>query len=195
MFLNPVIAIATITILGGVYWLIYQLARNKLHTIGTQRTTSTFQAFKTASEAMLGIKEIKLHNSEEEFIDRFALPSKKIASYTAQYSVISSMPRYLLEVIAFGGIVIITISVVAITTDSSDIIPMISLYAVAGYRLLPALQGIYSGISSIRYNMPAFNILIDDFISNINDFKRRGGIGIYHKSTSQSISGLKKLGF
>ena len=39
------------------------------------------------------------------------------------------------------------------------------------------------------------NILIDDFISNINDFKRRGGIGIYHKSTSQSISGLKKLGF
>jgi len=39
------------------------------------------------------------------------------------------------------------------------------------------------------------NILIDDFISNINDFKRRGGIGIYHKSSSQSIAGLKKLGF
>ena len=39
------------------------------------------------------------------------------------------------------------------------------------------------------------NILIDDFISNINDFKRRGGIGIYHKTSFQTISALKKLGF
>ena len=40
---------------------------------------------------------------------------------------------------------------------------MISLYAMAGYRLMPALQVIYGAVSNIKYNMPAFNILVNDF--------------------------------
>ena len=39
------------------------------------------------------------------------------------------------------------------------------------------------------------SILIDDYNKNISDFKRRGGIGIYHTSTSNTIRELKKLGF
>ena len=39
------------------------------------------------------------------------------------------------------------------------------------------------------------SILIDDYNKNISDFKKRGGIGIYHTSTSKTISELKKLGF
>lgn len=38
-------------------------------------------------------------------------------------------------------------------------------------------------------------VLIDDYIKNINQFKDRGGYGIHHTSTSQTISELKKLGF
>ena len=39
------------------------------------------------------------------------------------------------------------------------------------------------------------SILIDDYNKNISDFKKRGGIGIYHTSTSNTIRELKKLGF
>ena len=39
------------------------------------------------------------------------------------------------------------------------------------------------------------SILIDDYNKNVSDFKRRGGIGIYHTSTSNTIRQLKKLGF
>ena len=39
------------------------------------------------------------------------------------------------------------------------------------------------------------SILIDDYNKNVTDFKRRGGIGIYHTSTSNTIRELKKLGF
>ena len=38
-------------------------------------------------------------------------------------------------------------------------------------------------------------ILIDDYSKNISQFKARGGIGILHTSTSNTISQLKKLGF
>ena len=39
------------------------------------------------------------------------------------------------------------------------------------------------------------NLLIDDYIKNINEFKARGGIGIHHTSSSNTIAELKKLGF
>ena len=37
-------------------------------------------------------------------------------------------------------------------------------------------------------------ILIDDYIRNIKEFNAKGGIGIRHKTASQTISELKKLG-
>jgi len=164
LFLDPIVAIIATTVLGGAYWTIFRLVKNRLNIIGTQRTKATFKTFKTANEAMSGIKEIKLRNSEKEFINRFIAPSEELAHYAAQNTLISSIPRYLLEVIAFGGIIVITISIIATQgTDSKTIIPMISLYAMAGYRLMPALQQIYGGVTNIKYNMPAFNILIKDF--------------------------------
>jgi hypothetical protein len=43
------------------------------------------------------------------------------------------------------------------------------------------------------YRSPA--VLIDDYEKNAIEFTRRGGIGIYHTSTSNTIKQLKKLGF
>ena len=39
------------------------------------------------------------------------------------------------------------------------------------------------------------NILIDDYIKNINEWEAKGGIGIHHTSVSKTISELKRIGF
>ena len=72
------------------------------------------------------------------------------------------MPRFILEIIAFGGIVAIIISLISTTKDgnTSNIIPIISLYVMAGYRLMPAFQHIYSGASGLKFDLPAFENLI-----------------------------------
>ena len=38
-------------------------------------------------------------------------------------------------------------------------------------------------------------ILIDDYEKNTREFTAKGGIGIYHTSTSNTIRQLKKLGY
>ena len=120
---------------------------------------------------MSGIKDIKLHSSEGEFLKRFAVPSKKLQHYHAQKTIISFLPRYLFEVIAFGGIVGIIISLLSTNTlnNANTILPIISLYVMAGYRLMPALQQIYSGLSDIKFNHPAFEALVLDFSSSTNE--------------------------
>ena len=39
------------------------------------------------------------------------------------------------------------------------------------------------------------NVLIDDYIKNINEWEAKGGIGIHHTNVGKTIAKLKKLGF
>jgi len=164
LVLNPYVALGATTLLLGSYMVIFRLVKNRLNRIGIKKTEAVFQAYKAANEAMAGIKEIKLGNSEKEFVRRFISPSKILAYTAAQASVIASLPRYLLEVVAFGGLIVITIILFSKSPENSNqIMPIISLYAMAGYRLMPALQQIYGAMSNIKFNIPAFNILVNDF--------------------------------
>jgi ABC-type multidrug transport system fused ATPase/permease subunit len=46
-----------------------------------------------------------------------------------------------------------------------DFLPLITVYAFGGYRLLPALQKVFSAITKIRYNLPIVEILHHDYYS------------------------------
>lgn len=39
------------------------------------------------------------------------------------------------------------------------------------------------------------NLLIDDYIKNIQEWERAGGIGVHHTSVTNTITQLKRLGF
>lgn len=164
IFVDPMIAFSAAIFLGSTYAIIFILVKNKLRNLGLATTKDNFALLKSGNEAMSGIKDIKLRGSENEFISRFSLPSINIANYTAKKTLISLLPRYLLEVVAFGGIVAIIITLLAINEGTvSSVIPVISLYLVASYRLMPAFQQIYIGFSAIKFDFPAFENLVKEF--------------------------------
>ena len=162
IYIDPIIAMFTTIVLGASYWLIYKYVRNKLHYIGVESSEENYQMYKTTNEAMSGIKDIKLRGIEEEFIGRFNNPSFKFSTYMAQKTIMAILPRYLLEVVAFSGIISIMIFFVSTGYSTAEILPIVSLYAMAGFRLLPAVQQIYSGITLIKFNLPALERLYSD---------------------------------
>jgi ATP-binding cassette, subfamily B, bacterial PglK len=168
ILVNPLIAFIVAIILGSSYFIIYQIAKKRLQKLGEATTKGNYSFYKAISQAFSGIKDIKLHGLEKDFVRHFEVPSKKLSIYAAQKKIITSIPRYLLEVIAFGGIIGIIIAVVLTTPPekTNTIMPIISLYIVAGYRLLPALQGIYSGVGAMKYDYPALELVINDFESS-----------------------------
>ena len=76
IIVDPKVAIIATGFLVGAYWIIYKLVKQRLYSMGLAKTEAGFQAFKTTSEAMAGIKEIKLRGAEKKFLDRFFTPSK-----------------------------------------------------------------------------------------------------------------------
>jgi len=162
---DPKLAIIVGFSLGGVYGIINKLARNYLNKIGEERLQDNQLRFTAISEAFGAAKEVKVGGLEDIYIKRFADPAQNYARNLASLKVISQLPRFALEAIAFGGVMLVILYLMAKTGSFNSALPIISLYVFAGYRLMPALQQIYNSSNAINFVSPSINKLYEDIKS------------------------------
>nr|WP_272505092.1 ABC transporter ATP-binding protein [Salinibacter ruber] len=158
-FVDITVAVVAVLVLGLSYLGLYTAVRNRLDDFGEERIKRNSERYKIVSEAFGGIKQVKLRGKENAFLDQYSVPSRRYSRMQAWYRVIKKAPRYVLEGIAFGGIISIAVYLIAVRGDFRQVIPMLGLYAFAGYRLMPALQGAYGGIASAHFNVAALETL------------------------------------
>jgi len=162
LVINPQLVIIALLILVGSYFLIYKSLSARLLNAGNLSVTSNRDKYKFVTEALSGIKEVKLYNKQSDFVDQYSKESEVFAHCNTNSSIISQIPRYFVEAVAFSGIVFLIIFLTQKGKDSSEVIPMVSVFALAAYRLVPALQQVYHSISQIKYNLPILEILGND---------------------------------
>ena len=149
--------------LGGSYLLIFFLVNNPLKKSGQERLKNNQLRFVAVSEAFGAVKEIKVGGLEQSYIKNFSRYAKTFAQTQAFAATISQLPRFILEAIAFGGILLMILYIMFQTGSFNNALPIISLYVFAGYRLMPAVQQIYTAIASITFAAPGINKLYEDF--------------------------------
>ena len=181
ILVDPNIALIVSISLSGAYLVIFFLFKKYLSNFGKKRLINNQIRFKTINEAFSAAKEIKLGSLENVYIKNFLDSSKIFARTRAHSEVIAQLPRYILEAIAFGGILLVTIYIMSKKGSFSSAIPLISLYAFAGYRLMPALQQIYVSFTKITFIGPS----LDKLISDIKNLK------VYHKDHDQKKFNFK----
>ncbi len=159
---DPVLAIFVGLVLGTTYMGIFVFMSGWLKRLGQSYIKANQERFTAVSEAFGAPKVIKVGGLEQAYIQRFAKPAKIYAEDQANSSVIAQMPRYALEVIAFGGMLIVILYLMVKSGGFAGALPTIALYALAGYRLMPALQQIYSALTQLRFAGPALDNLHED---------------------------------
>lgn len=151
------IALVMFGALGSAYVVIYLAQRNILSRLGRERMLANVQRFQVLQQVFDGIKTVKAYNRQGFFFNHFAEHSDRFARLQPRYQVLTAAPKNILEILAFTSIIAITIYMFLNRGDFSEIVPTLSLYAVAGYRLLPALQKTFKAISSLRHNQPVLD--------------------------------------
>src|SRR5215469_10357138 len=103
---QPVIAISAAIILGGFYALTFQLLTRKRREVDDNLKTDVAGSYREAHQMLGGIKPVKVHRAEEYFLGRFARHSATIAKMYARMPVFANGARYVVEPLAFGGLVV-----------------------------------------------------------------------------------------
>ncbi|MDF1629707.1 MAG: ABC transporter ATP-binding protein [Alcanivoracaceae bacterium] len=160
---NPAVAITGLTVFAVAYFAMYRVVRQKLIRNGGIITSSQRLRFKLMGEGFGGIKDVLLLGRQQIFTDRFDTASAHFAAAQGKSQVMGQVPRFVMELVAFGGVIFLILYLLAAYDGNlGTILPVLSVYALAGFKLLPAFQQIYSSVSSIRGSLTAFEGLRED---------------------------------
>lgn len=162
VFMEPMLALIVMGILGSAYTLVYTSCRRHIALASDTAAVERQMSFRVVSEALVGIKEIKVLGTEAFYRQAYTQRSIALAKANTLNHMLAMTPRYVLEVLAFGGLIIILLYLMSTKQNISNALPVVALYAFAGYRLMPALQNIYANLSYVHFNAPAVDILYRD---------------------------------
>jgi ABC-type multidrug transport system fused ATPase/permease subunit len=159
---DPVLAIGAALLMGLLYGVLYLGLRGLLKRFGRDLTRDNEARAQALANALGGIKEVKMMGLEEECIARYAKPAQCYAAAMSKSHSIAQAPRYVIEAIAFGGMILALLYLTRRYGEFSEVLPIASFYALAVYRLIPNLQQLYGSLVQIRTAGPAIERLQHD---------------------------------
>ena len=166
---QPVIALSAAVVLGAYYVIIFRLLARKRREMDEGLRTSFAGSYREAQQMLGGIKPVKVHRAEEHFLSRFSRHSAVVAQMYARLPIFANTARYFVEPLAFGGLVVAVLLLVARGRDFSDILPNLGVMALAGYRLLPSLQLLYAQLTQVSSMRHAVDEVYDEFFAAESD--------------------------
>jgi ATP-binding cassette subfamily C protein len=126
-------------IYGGSLAVLNSLGRR----FGQQINAANRDMLQAAQQFFGAIKAVLLHGKAPYFTGQFLDASATLTDCSARAAVLGNLPRYLLEPVAYGILVVVVLVYASKGNEMATILPKLSILAVAGYRLLPSFQAVY----------------------------------------------------
>ena len=122
--------------------------------------------FKLMSEGLGAIKDIIILNRFNIYSKRFRSTGSVLARSLGENQSFTQAPRYILELVAVGSILLLIVFMLIVREESAaSILPILSLYAIAGFKLLPNFQLIYTAFARIRGSIGMFENIYPDLLA------------------------------
>ncbi|PQO38077.1 ABC transporter ATP-binding protein [Blastopirellula marina] len=187
VLVHPVVAVVGMVLLSSFYLIVFGVLARRRKVIADEMKTVNRGLMCEIQQLFAGIKAVKVHCVEEEFVARIQHLSTRQASLLAWMPIYSSFPRYLIEPLALGGLVAIVLAYSMNGKDLTAILPSLGLVAIAVYRLLPAFQSFYSQMTGLSTARHALDEVFDEFMAIEKSISEEGSVPIASASSSSPM--------
>lgn len=164
LVVDPLLAGIALLAVGGGYVGIFRTIKLRLADFGLKFHHANTRKFRLLNESIGGIKEVKLLGTEPKY-ERELLEANHVnARATAVIGLLGDIPKFIIETIAFSALLGLALYLLARHGSSAHVISILSLYAMAGYKLLPAAQNIFKSAAQIKGNRSALDALYPEVL-------------------------------
>lgn len=192
---DPKVAITGLSVFAIAYFFLFRVVRMRLYRNGLTLSEVNERRFRLMNEGFGGIKDILLLGRDSNLINNFYETGLKFAYSNGNNATLSQVPRYFMELVAFGSMILLILYLLVNHSGNLGIIlPILSVYALASIKLLPSLQQIYTSFAIIRANIAAFESIKDDLIDSVPTKKTPMATNTNHLSPKKNIS-LENVSF
>ena len=139
--LTTIAALLLLTIAG---------TKKRIKTISKENEYFTMRLYNIVSDTFQGLKDIKINNVENYFIEKFLFWREKNAKNLVNYNVISHLPSALINLMGFGMLLITLLYLLLSNGNLVAVLPIIGVIAISIQRMLPAVARISLALGNVR---------------------------------------------
>ena len=148
--------------------ILYHIFKKKLEEYGRANNELVVEKFKSLNHGFNSFKDIVITNSENFFLRIFNRTIRKIAEIGYKSDAIHSLPKSFIEVTGILIVVLLVFfNIEEGNNDLNEILPVLSLFALAGFRMMPSVHKILSAIHRLKFHKP----VTESLVSEIKRFK------------------------
>ena len=159
---DPLAAMISITLFAAILLAIYKFYKKRLVAYGIERLNTNLRRFESVTNSFKALKEMKLYGIEDNFLEKFSDDAEIFAKSQSKVETISQIPRFVIEAITFTLVIISAILFNSYFDQSKDMLMILSVYGIAGYKLLPSLYSIFNSLSQIKASTPVLKKINND---------------------------------
>ncbi len=162
LLMEPLGAVMVITTLGLTGWSFNRYSRRHVIRWGEARQIHEGLRIQHLQQGLGGAKDVKLLGREDDFINQYALHNSGSARMGQWQYTLQQLPRLLLELLAVGGLAVLTLVMVAQGKPLDALLPTLGLFAAAAFRMVPSVGRVLFAVQSARFSIPAINTLYSE---------------------------------
>jgi len=152
-----------------IYSMISLVTRVRLRHSGQALLKANQAKSKTALEALNSFKITKTLGIENYFVERYSRSSKEVAKHLTYSKLISEFPKHIMDAIVFCGAIGVILVLISQGRDFNSFVPLLTLYAYAGNRMMPILSNIFKSITNVMHNRPLLNKIYSELFIEFNN--------------------------
>jgi len=138
-------------VLSFIVLFMLSILTKKNKKIGEKRFESGITIYRLIKESLGNIKYIKLKGNEEDILQTYETAAETRSRAEVFYNVFGALPKGILESIGFSLLIAAVMFFIKMYHDASAAIPVITMYALALYRILPSIHRMVQNIGEIFY--------------------------------------------
>ena len=158
----------TATIAAGfmvlILYSIIKAFRKKISEQGKKQNQYSAAYLKWVNQGLGAIKETKVLRKESYFLQAFSKAYEEYGNSNKRFLFLNQVPRMIIESTVVCGLLLLIIVKIILGTPANEIVPLLGVLALAAFRLMPSANRIVNLSNNIRFNMPFFNELYDEFV-------------------------------
>jgi len=159
VYVYPVVTLSLIAVFLSIVGVMNLVFRKKISGYSKDREVYSGEVYKLGMESLHAVKEIKVYNVPGFFVERFFRSGKKYVESFIKFYTLSNLPRYILETLLFCGALLLLLVNVNSRNNFLELVPMMVVMGVAGLRLLPSVNKIYSNINAAHFSLNSLDII------------------------------------
>ena len=151
VIVSPIMTLCVCAMAVLCVWLYLKVYRRQVRTAGERARDAQIGMNKAVNQALGGIKEVKVLRREEHFHRAFESCSDDLVKNLTQYRSLDAVPRLGIESVCFGGAFIIIGALIVGGADIAGLVPQLSVFVLAAFRLLPAVSRQVNMVNAVLY--------------------------------------------